>query len=95
MIRLVCNFTVEYDTLKKLVEFAQKNLTKESWSEYFEESNSEFKKFKQSTKSVMLLTFIALGLLKMGFDEEKTLTILENLIEIDKKCLSPGNSLIH
>jgi len=93
--RLVCNFTVEYDTLKKLVEFAQKNLTKESWSQYFEEPNSEFQKFEQSTKSVMLLIFTATGLLKMGFDEKETLKILENIIEIDDKCLSPGSLLIH
>lgn len=93
--RFVCNFTVEDETLKKLVEFAQKNLTKESWSQYLEEPNSEFQKFKQSSKSVMLLVFIAIGLLKTGFDEEKTLKILENLIEIDKKQLSPGNLRIH
>lgn len=93
--RFVCNFTVESKELKNLIKFAKENLTKESWSKYFEEPNSEFQKFKQSTKSVMLLVFIAIGLLKMGFDEEKTLTMLENLIEIDKKCFSPGNSLIH
>ncbi len=93
--RFIFNVTVECETLKKLVEFAQKNLTKESWSQYLENPNSEFQKFEQSTKSIMLLIFIATGLLKIGFDEKETLEILENLLEVDNKCLSPGNSLIH
>lgn len=93
--KLSFSFKIESDELNKLVKFAKENLTEESWSKYLKEPNGELQQFSQSTKNTILVIFVAIGLLKLGFDEEKTLKILENLLEIDAKCFSPSNSRIH
>lgn len=93
--RLSYSFKIESEELNKLIGFAKENLTKESWAKCFEESNGEFQQFGQSTNNIILLVLTAIGLLKIGFNEEETFRILENLLEVDPKRLSPGNLNIH
>lgn len=93
--KLACRFTLNNEILPKMVEFA-KNSTPEYWFEILKGARTiNLEKANPQTKNAILVILIALGLLKMEFNETEVLTILENLLEIDKKSLSPGNSRIH
>lgn len=91
--KLSCRFTIKSEGLKSLIKRA-KNFDKNFCFENLKNPD-ELQKISQNSKYEALLIYAAVTLLEIGFDEEETYKILENLLEIDNRQLSPGSELIN
>jgi len=91
---LDCSFKLKSKKIKKIVENV-KNLDKKKSLLAIVKDLDKLQKLNALDRCRILFSLAIMGLLENGFDEEKTVEILESLLEVDKKCLSPGNDEIH
>lgn len=90
--KLKCNFEIRENRLAALVKSA-----KEEWiSKEILKLDPDFQKFNEELRCSYLILFAAIGLFENGFDEEKTLKILKDILETREPSIpAPGNNLIH
>lgn len=95
--KFICDFKFKKEALEKAIQVANnKKLMQNSLLKSIKNLN-DLQNFDKQLRGAILLTSVASGLLRVGLDEEKALTALENIfiVEITEGELSPGNDLIH
>lgn len=92
--RLICNkFTIEKSSLEKIIENTE--IPADEILLGLLRNPETLLNIRHNCKVGILIRLAIKGLLVNNFDKKESLKILENLLEIDPKSLSPGNLEIH